>query len=294
MCTTNLALYMRHFFTLFILITLGHLSFSQTAPFTTAFNSDEPDFDRFFLRRNQIKAIHVKSYLNQEKPAGAPTKGIYYEFDSTGNLIQMVEIQKEDTSQILDYDYNNHGLIRWIFKENKINKKTYKSGYRFNENKTIFQVKSYEMLSNDALMLLESKQYVYDADSNLVAILCLQNDQLIQKHTFERDEKGRVISESFTKPDGEVRKKVSYTYNSKDQFTSITTVINGQTREYQYVYNDLGKPLQIRWLENEAQRGLVDYSYNDKGFLTRMNRITSEPGTDKSRFYLQVYEYETH
>ena len=295
MCTSNLAMYMRHFFTLFILLTLGHISFSQTAPFTAAFSNDEPEFDQFFLQRNHIKAIHVKSYVNKDQPVGAHISGTYFEFDSTGNLVQQVDIQREDTSQILDYDYNDRGLIRWKFTENKLNRKTYKSGYRFNENKKIFQVKSYEMLSNDALMLIESRQYVYDVDSNLVAILCMQNDQLVQKHVFERDEKGRVIKETFSKPDGEVRKEVSYTYNSKNQLISIiTTIANQQAQEYQYVYNNEGKPLQVRWLENEEQRGIVDYTYNEKGFLTRMNRITSEPGSEKSLTYLQVYEYETH
>ncbi|MEL6254850.1 MAG: hypothetical protein AAFR87_22785 [Bacteroidota bacterium] len=283
---------MRNIFTLLITLAICTASYGQSFPFKITESSWYPkDFDGSFVRRNNIKAINVKSFpslysLNAKQEATRT-----FLFDEEGQMIQFVELGKNDTSQIREFDYNDRGVLRWELKEDKIYNKSYKAGYRFDGNKNIYQVKNYEMINKDDVMLIESRRYIYNADSQLVAIKFLQNNQVKQVQKFTYDELGRTTSESEEDAVGAMKKKVSYAYNEMDLLVQVKTETGtDNVVEYNYVYNVAGNPIEAEWKENGVQMGVMSYVYDKNGMLVQMNRVLNQaPGVQHASS--QVFEY---
>lgn len=285
---------MRNLFTLLICLALSSACYSQSFPFKITESSWYPkDFDGSFVRRNNIKAINVKSFSSLNTQKGEHDAARTFNFDKDGQMIQFVELGvKADTSEIREFDYNDRGVLRWELTKDKVYNKSYKSGYRFDGNKNIFQVKAYEMINKDDAMLIESRQYIYNADSQLVAIKFMQNGQVKQTDTFTYDELGRTTSESQEDGNGSLRKKVSYTYDDMDLLVQVKTETD-KTVEYNYVYNVAGNPIEAEWRENGTQRGVMSYIYDDKGMLVQMSRQLHEvSGVQQTSS--QVFEYQTN
>lgn len=282
---------MKHFFT-FLFFASCIFCFAQPSFFQTQFQWDEPDFDQEFLQRYNIKSIKIQTYRNQDQVKGKVSSGAFYEYDTNGNLIQMVETQYEDTSRIHDFLYSDRGVLRWQKVVDKVWNKTYRSGYRFTRNKTVFQVKSYELLNNDEKMLLDTRQYVYGKDSLLTQILCRENNILTRVHSFTYDDKQRVIKEVFKNKNGDLIKEVSYEYDEKDNITRIITK-DTHKHEYMYAYNPAGHPTKVVWKEDDQQKGTVSYSYNEQGMLLQMQREVFATPTQKQGI-VQVFSYEVY
>lgn len=283
---------MKHLFTSIFLASYI-FCFAQPSFFQTQFQWDEPDFDQEFLLRNKVKSIKVQTYTNPDAPKGTVASGAVYEYDSDGNLIQMVETQYDDTSRIHDFLYSDRGVLRWQKVVDKVWNKTYRSGYRFTRNKTVFQVKSYEMLNNDEKMLLDTRQYVYDDDSLLIEIRCRENDRLMRVHKFTYDEKQRMTKEQFENGAGDTLKQVLYVYGKDDNILRIT-IEDTQKHDYIYTYNEAGDPTAVTWKQNNIDKGIVTYAYDNKtGMLTEMQRKVFATPT-QSQGVLQVFSYEVH
>ncbi|MEM6807152.1 MAG: hypothetical protein AAF696_37465, partial [Bacteroidota bacterium] len=183
---------MRKIFTLLILLVLCSMAYSQSFPFEITQTSWYPkDFDESFVRRNNIKAINVKTFSSHNTLQKQHDAARTFMFDAEGQMVQFVELGlTADTAQIREYDYNDRGLLRWEVREDKVYNKSYKSGYRFDGNKNIFQVKDYEMINKEEVMLIESRQYIYDTDSQIVAIKFKHKNKLKQTQRFTNDEVG--------------------------------------------------------------------------------------------------------
>ena len=282
---------MKRIFT-FLLFASCIFCYAQPSFFQTQFQWDEPEFPQEFLQKYQIKSIKVQTYHNQDAPTGAVASGALYEYDDKGNLIQMIETQYDDTSKIHDFLYSDRGVLRWQKVVDKVWNKTYRSGYRFTSNRTVFQVKSYEMLNNDEKMLLDTRQYVYDEDSLLIEILCYENNRLMRVHKFSYDEQGRTIKERFENGEKDLIKEVSYKYDDHDNIIRMV-MQDENTNDYSYQYNQDNLPTEVSWKRNDQDKGLVKYSYNEEGMLTQMQRkVYATPS--QSQGVLQVFSYEVY
>jgi hypothetical protein len=288
---------MKQFLTLCISIICVSVSFGQSGFFQAEVQWDEPEFEQSFLLKHQIKSIEVRTYRNGGEARNEVFKGATYEYDDAGRLIQMIETQYDDTSKIHDFLYTDRGVLKWLDVTDKTWNKSYRSGYRFTGNKSVFQVKSYQMLRNDQRMLLDTRQYVYGTDSLLKAIISKEGLNTIRRHEYEYDAQRRVVLERFlVGKDGKVAKQVSYTYDEADNITRILVEEEGkngqEAHEYRYQYNASAKPVLVEWLKNTEKRGEVAYAYDEAGKLLRMERKV-QTGEKQAAQLVQVYEYET-
>jgi len=285
---------MRNLFTLLICLAFCTTSYSQSFPFKITESSWYPkDFDGSFVRVNNIKAISVKSFSSLNPLKGTHEADRKFLFDQEGQMVQFVELGvKADTSEIREFDYNDRGVLRWELTEDKVYNKSYKSGYRFDGNKNIFQVKAYQMINEEDVMLIESRQYIYNADSQLVAIKFIKNNQVMQTQRFTYDELGRTTSESEEDGTGQLTQKVSYVYNDMDLLVQVKTETD-KVVEYNYVYNVAGNPIEAEWREDGVQMGVMAYVYDEKGMLIQMSRQIHQ-ASGAENISSQVIEYQTN
>jgi hypothetical protein len=256
---------------------------------------DEPQHKKAYIRQHNIRKIEVQTY-DQAEPEEAHLQAIsVYEYSDKFNLTQLIETQAEDTSRICKFRYTENGTLTWKYISDKSDQKTYKSGYRFNRNQTVFQVKSYEMLPQDQVMLLDTRQYVYDDEGRLSAIRCLENDRLLRVHRFGYDSQGRVIQERFETREGDLARQVDYVYDDTGRPQRITTLhaATNEQQAYVYAYDEKGLQTRIEWWTNDQIKGSVDYAYDESGKLTHMNRVMQPSSGDEPQASLQVYRYET-
>ncbi|MDX2245552.1 MAG: hypothetical protein SF052_02165 [Bacteroidia bacterium] len=283
---------MKHVFTPLIVLLLGINCLAQPLSFSEKVKWDTPQFSQSFILRNDIKAIHVKSFEGKIEPAGNFSSGVSYEYDSRGNLIQVVEVSSKDTSRVYDYKYTASGVLGWQHLKDNVWNKSYKSGYRFNSHKKVFQVKSYEMLHNNEVMLLHTKEYVYDDDSTLIAVRWMENSRVVKINRYEY-EKGNLKSETFENGNGSLVKKIIYDYNSDGLIAKVTTKqeLNSLGEQYVYDYNTRGDITRVEWLSEGSLKGTVTYTYDNTGMLVKMNRDMIDPKSPDAHF-CQVFEYE--
>ncbi|MEZ4829660.1 MAG: hypothetical protein R3C61_25740 [Bacteroidia bacterium] len=283
---------MKHVFTPLIVLFLGINCLAQPVSFSEKIKWDTPQFPRSFILRKDIKAIHVKSFVGKSTPAGVSDSGVTYEYDTKGNLIQVVEVASKDTSRIYDYKYTASGVLGWQHLKDNVWNKSYKSGYRFNSHRKVFQVKSYEMLHNNEVMLLHTKEYVYDDDSTLIAVRWMENNRVVKVNRYEY-EKGMIKAESFENGNGDLIKKILYDYNSDGLIAMVTTKNEQSTlgEQYVYDYNTRGDITRVAWKSEGSLRGTVTYTYDNMGMLVKMNREIIDPRSQEANL-CQVFEYE--
>jgi YD repeat-containing protein len=262
------------------------------APSPKAPNWESPKFDRGFVMRNKIKTIEVKSY--GDKAERKLINGTRYEYDANGNLTQMVETHKADTSRIHDYAYTSKGTLVSKKVTDHVWNKSYKSWYRFNRHSKLYQEKSYEVLRNNESMLLHTRQYVYDDDSVLVSIRLLENNRLARTQHYRYDERGRVVEERFDDRQGKTEKNIRYTYSDDNLLTRVTTVYPTHTTDYIYIYNNMNNPVEVQWRNDGELVGTVLYTYDEKtGVLNRMERsVNSEQ--EGSSVFVRVFDYDRY
>lgn len=290
---------MKYISTLIFALLIGGVtsSFSQTSTLQPPSSWFAPKFDQSFVSRNGIKTIHIRSYTSVQSPVDRYLSGCTYEYDVKGNLVQLVEIQAKDTSRVHDFIYTERGRLGWKKLTDKVWDKEYKSGIRLNKSQDVYQVKSYEMLENDEVMLLETRQYVYNADSLLIGIKFLENNRLIKTHKYEYDKNGRVAKEIFENRTGSEIKSVSYKYNERGK-TTYMAILTGKDKElskqeYMYAYNKNGQQSEVKWVDNEVLQGTVNYIYDDNGMLTQMHRVMNPEGSVSANFF-QMVRYEKY
>ncbi|MEO0472358.1 MAG: hypothetical protein AAF206_22230 [Bacteroidota bacterium] len=289
---------MKQLFTLLILLVAVSLAgMAQTTGFFRNTSWESLQFDRRFLLTNQIKAVHVTSLQFHGKEL--PKSEALLQFDASGNLKHHIELVQNDTSKVQDFFYTSKGTLGWTHTRDKVWNKKYKSGYRFNRNQSIFQVKSYEMLRNDEVMLLDTRQYVYNTDSLLTDIRFLESGKVVKTQKYDYDKVGRVTAERFLNREKEEYKSIEYVYNESGQLEKITTR-EGNQRAHVYEYNQSGNPVKVEWLEGQKDAedekleliATVSYEYDTKGRLVEMARI-DKPMTKAARVSRKQFQYES-
>ncbi|RMG54269.1 MAG: hypothetical protein D6722_29280 [Bacteroidetes bacterium] len=252
---------------------------------------ESPEFSTTFLRRHRIKAVRVTT--EHERPGKKVHQSqAHYAYNERAQLAEHIEWQGPDTSFIHRYHYNERGVLVWKQTTDKVWKKNYRSGYRFTSNQTIFQVKSYELLRNDERMLLDTRQYIYDTDSQLVAIRSMEQNRVVRVQRYTYTPEGQIAQEILENASGDTIRSVSYRYDAQGRIV-YTQTDAARRQTFHYAYADNGQPLRIEWLEDDQPRGVAHYTYNEEGFLVQLDReLVPQPG--QPTHIRQTFSYETY
>ncbi len=242
----------------------------------TLLTAQSPDFlevpvQDALASQSNVKSVQAKSYLLNPSGTKKQEQALeLFEFDSLGHLVRQVEIEGRDTSKVTDYHYTQKGALSSKVLIDKVWDKRYKSGYRFNSDKTVFQEKSYELVSENASMLLDTKHYRYDRDGRPQVVLSYANNQVNNTHHYEYDEAGRLTAEVFRNDAGEVTEAIEYAYDEAGRLKRVSRSEDTRgschcTEEFVYTYNKQNKIEQITWLIDQESKGVTTYSYKEDG-----------------------------
>jgi hypothetical protein len=228
----------------------------------------EPSLRELLGEQAKVKAVKAKEYELTSRGARQDAGNFeLFEFDSLGHLVRQVAIENHDTSLVRDLHYTEKGSLAWEVFEDKIWEKRYKAGYRFNQDQTVFQVKSYELVNEKSALLLDTRHYRYDEEGRPIAIFSLANEQVNESQHFSYDEEGRLLEELFKNADGELVGSIKFVYDEEGRQQQVikTDHRRNHTEEFMYTYNPAGKISATRWLENGKVKGSMDYSYDESG-----------------------------
>ncbi|MEO0898524.1 MAG: hypothetical protein AAFY71_19075 [Bacteroidota bacterium] len=251
---------------------------------------DQPDIKSQVIKRLGIKAMKVHAYKAPLTRGNGVNEQEHFFFNDKGKLTKSIELVQQDTNSVHTYHYNKKGVLGWKHTQDKKWNRIYREGYRFNSAENVYQVKAYEMLRNRERMLLDTRQYIYNNDSTLIAIRSMENNKLVAVHKFEYNKKGQVKKEIFEDGSNKVLQSVSYGYDAEGRIARVV-MDKGMISEYLYEYNSQGQPLQIQMAENGKVKGLVVYQYNTNGLVAQLDKIIN-PDTSEENHFVKVFQYK--
>ncbi len=281
---------MKRFYLLFFLSPL--LSIVQAQPFSLQVDhlQSAPEFSLPYLMAHNVKSVRIITTKLLKPGLIVPQQELVREYSPMGQLSQEIEmLPSEDTSRIASFYYNNNGFLGWKQTTDFKWGKTYRTGYRFNSARQVFQVRDYEMLANEQVMLLDTRQYIYDSDSQLVAIRWRQGSTITKVHRYAYHPTGLLAEERFENGAGEVEKIVTYTYYDNGAIQTIgNTDAEGNTETYTFIYDERGLPTKVDWKQGDLPKGSIEYAYNEEGVLLSIGRtIVDQPKIFQSFSYEQ-------
>ncbi len=267
---------MKPFYLLCLLLPLSSGLFAQSAPF--ALNVEEleaiPSFQETYLLEHGIKSVEIRTTKTLARGQQLPSQAVVREFNPTGQLAREVNLRpSSDTARVASYHYNANGLLGWKQITDMEWGKTYRTGYRFNSDKQVFLIRDYEMLANEQVMLLETRQYIYDEQDRLTAIRWKQGTTLTKVHRYSYHPDGAVAEERFENGLEEVQKIVRYEYYPDGNIQRILyTDANGQATSYLFTYDEKGLPTRVEWKQSEENQGSLAYQYSPDGLLVAVDK----------------------
>ncbi len=266
-------------------------SFGQSAPQSES-QFLEPQPGELIDQQVNVKRVHAKEFqvtpYGKKKDAGHLE---FFEFDSLGHLVRQVEIKNDDTSRVRSLHYSHPGLLAWEQVDDKLLAKSYKAGYRLNPDRSVFQVKNYELLNAKSSMLLDTRMYRYNQAGKKQTVYSLTNNHLSESQHFSYDPQGRLVEEINKDAAGKMVRSIRYTYNEAGKRTRIEKTdfwIKERNEVFNYTYNELGKLLEILWEVDGKEKGRMIYEYDESG--KSLQRISKT--VDGKREYVKEFNYE--
>jgi len=250
-----------------------------------------PDFNWEFMGRNKIQKLELTSFKLLSTGGELPLDiREWYTFNEKGKIDSYGKIERGDTTEEHTYAYTERGMLKWVIVEDKKWSRKYKSGFRFNQDKTIFQVKSYESITEEEVMLLDTKEYFY-SDSKQSMIKVIVSDKVTKVHKFQYDDKDRLVAEKLEQPAGSIVQDTRYVYDNANNITNI--VQKGNKNENRvFSYDKKGNILQIDWKEGPNQS--IAYEYDERGDLIRyMDHTSKFANVRKKRVKFDYEFYQT-
>ena len=286
---------MKRFYLLSLLLPLLYSSQAQSFQIKVDDLGNAPAFSESFLSMNGIRTVHITTSTEARPGKLIAGPSVVREYNSSGLLLQEVELTGEaDTSRIAAFFYNDNDILGWKQETDMKWGKVFRTGYRFLGEDQPYQERDYEMLANEQVMLLETKQYTYTETGQLESILFKQGNQVIKTHEYSYSDLGQVLSEITTNKAGETVSIVNYTYYENGSINKVTAVADGaDTKTYSFLYDDNGLPTQIDWTTGEAESGSITYEYNQAGSLLAMEESSSSQATVRRAFSYEKFQAES-
>lgn len=284
---------MKRFYLLTLLLPLLHVVQAQK-PFNLEVDrlQHAPEFSTMYLMMNGIKSVQINTIKELKPGVNILESSLVREFSPAGKLQREVELKAEtDTSRISSFFYNDNGFLGWKQETDVRWGKVYRTGYRFLSKDQVYQERDYEMLANEQVMLLETKQYVYNEQGKVLSISFKQGTKTIKKHDFTYNEQGQIQSETSTTGTGDLIQSVSYEYYDNASISKVVLLNDeGISSVYTFVYDDAGLPTKIDWNRDEEATGTIVYEYDEKGTLTAMQESSSDAVTVRRSFTYEKFQ----
>lgn len=251
-----------------------------------------PEFSSMYLMVNGIESVQINTIKELQPGVNILESSLVQEFSPTGKLQREVELKaEEDTSRIASFFYNDNGFLGWKQETDVRWGKVYRTGYRFLSKDQVYQERDYEMLANEQVMLLETKQYVYNEEGKVLSISFKQGSKTIKKHAFTYNEQGQVESETSATGTGDLIQSVSYEYYDNASISKVVLLDEeGISSVYTFVYDDAELPTKIDWNRDEEVTGTIVYEYDEKGTLTAMQESSSDAVTVRRSFSYEKFQ----
>jgi hypothetical protein len=135
---------------------------------------------------------------------------------------------------------------------------------------------------------VETREWHYHAGGHFTDVLKIKNSTDSSMGSFVYDEEGNLVEEHWKKKNREVETYYYY-YNKAHQLTDIVrynTRLKKLIPDYQYEYDEKGRPVQMIQLAANGKYFVWKYGYNEKGLKI------SETCTDNKRVVIGSIEYK--
>lgn len=265
---------MKSLFACLFLLINGSILLSQPLGVPAVNDWDLPEIDFSQSLDNKIKAIRVNAQSISPMRGGGHylfQSERYYTFNQQGKLETLIELESGDTTSVKHLKYTVRGTLHWETLEDRIWGKTYKTSYRYNRYNKPYQAKVYEVLPNHELMLLESRQYIHNADGQLSQIRYMERGHVLNTCTYAYAQNGLRIREEVADARGTIIRSTSYQYTESGDRLS-TTIAGDRYHEYRYEYNPDQTLNKILWIEEGELKGEKQYIYDSYGNLSDIKR----------------------
>jgi hypothetical protein len=135
---------------------------------------------------------------------------------------------------------------------------------------------------------IETREWQINAAGQYTSILKIKNKTDSSYASLVYDELGNLVEEHWKKKNREIETYYYY-YNAAKQLTDIVrynTRLKKLIPDYQYEYNEKGKPIQMTQLAASGKYFVWKYGYNEKGLKI------SETCTDNKKAIVGTIEYK--
>jgi YD repeat-containing protein len=135
---------------------------------------------------------------------------------------------------------------------------------------------------------IETREWQINAAGQYTSILKIKNKTDSSSASLVYDELGNLVEEHWKKKNREIETYYYY-YNAAKQLTDIVrynTRLKKLIPDYQYEYNEKGKPIQMTQLAASGKYFVWKYGYNEKGLKI------SETCTDNKKAIVGTIEYK--
>lgn len=234
------------------------------------------------LRSNKVKKISATSYEDDR----TPTEG----FKLTQEL-------SADGKKLVTSTSNISGKTTETTSSFEMGKlkstETYSNGI---ENKMQYgydeagAIKLFTLTTLDTAMnyqSVETREWHYNASGHFTDVLKIKNSIDSSFGSFVYDEEGNLVEEHWKKKNKEVETYYYY-YNKSHQLTDIVRY-NARLKklipDYQYEYDEKGRPIQMIQLAANGKYFVWKYAYNEKGLKI------SETCSDNKKLMIGNIEY---
>ena len=234
------------------------------------------------LRTNKVKRISATSFEDDR----TPTEG----FKLTQELSNDGKKLVTSTSNISGKNTETTSF----FEQGKINRtETYSNGidnkmeYGYDSNGNI---KLFTLTTLDTAMnyhSVETREWLSNTSGFYTTVIKIKNNTDSSYGSFVYDEERNLVEEHWIKKNREVETYYYY-YNKAHQITDIVrynTRLKKLIPDYQYEYDEKGRPIQMTQLAANGKYFVWKYTYNDKGLKI------SETCTDSKKLLVGNIEY---
>lgn len=153
------------------------------------------------------------------------------------------------------------------------------------------QIKLFTLTTLDTSMnykSVETREWHSNAAGQYTDVLKIKNKSDSSIANFVYDENGNLVEEHWKKKNKEIETYYYY-YNNAKQLTDIVrfnTRLKKLIPDYQYEYDDRGRPIQMTQLAANGKYFIWKYGYNDKGLKI------SEQCIDNKKIVIGTIEYK--
>ncbi len=214
------------------------------------------------LRANKVKKIVATSYEDDR----TPTEGfnLTQELSNDGKkLVTSTSNISGKTTETTSFFEKGKLMSTQSYSNGIENKMEY--GYDANGSINLFTLTTLDTAMN--YHSVETREWHLNASGHYTDIIKIKNGIDTSMASLIYDEEGNLVEEHWKKKNKEIETYYYY-YNKAHLLTDIVrynTRLKKLIPDYQYEYDEVGKPIQMTQLAANGKYFIWKYGYNDKG-----------------------------